>query len=171
MRDLQTTFLSLFFLIICCCWKEDQGRDAFQISQMKTKQQVHTRPASGFSLKSQIKPHRRPPHAIPTLVTARINIRKHLKIKAKLTFSCYKTAHCAFIWANLLNLRFSNIQPTNVCVYIYKLFFFKSLHFGDQTDGWKYSQFVWNWSKKMLSIDVKKFPIKKVAIFLNHDSF
>lgn len=50
-------------------------------------------------------------------------------------------------------------------------FFFKSPHFGDQTDGWKYSQFVWNWSKKMLSIDVKKFPIKKVAIFLNHDSF
>lgn len=58
-----------------------------------------------------------------------------------------------------------------MCVYIYKHFFFKSPHLQDQTDEWKYSQFVWNWSKKMLSIDVKKFPIKKVAIFLNHDSF
>lgn len=136
MRDLQTTFLSLFFLIICCCWKENQGRDAFQISQMKTKQQVHTRPASGFSLKSQIKPHRRPPHAIPTLVTARINIRKHLKIKAKLTFSCYKTAHCRFHMSQPFKssiLQYST--NTHVCVYIYKLSFFKSLHFGDQTDG------------------------------------
>ena len=172
MRDLQTTFLSLFFLIICCCWKENQGRDAFQISQMKTKQQVHTRPVSGFSLKSQIKPLRKPPHAIPILVKARINISKHLKIKAKLKFSCYKTAHCRFHISQPLKSSILQYSTNiHVCVCIYKLFFFKSLHFGDQTDGWKYSQFVWNWSKKMLSIDVKKFPIKKVAIFLNHDSF
>lgn len=124
MRDLQTTFLTLFFLIICCCWKENQGRDAFLISQTKTKRQVHTRFASGFSLKKPNQTTQETTSCHTSTVTARINISKNLKIKAKLKSSCHKTAHCHFHITQPFKSSILQYSTSYMCVcYVYKLFF------------------------------------------------
>lgn len=81
MSDLQTTFLSLFFLIVSCRWKENHGGNTFRIRQMKAKQQVPTGagavPIFRLNKQNQTKQETRPPHATPTLITVAVSNHKN----------------------------------------------------------------------------------------------